>query len=100
MAIRTPYNADHVTYVHDRGHITAVWVSDPSIPAAEALDNLARRDLPYEVEVIAEATRFYKSEGAAFSGWVITSGRNYSDPIPTKTEAVEHIRDAVRHRFE
>jgi hypothetical protein len=42
----------------------------------------------------AEARRFYKSEGAAFSGWIVSStsdSYSYSDPIPTKAEAIEAL---------
>lgn len=38
----------------------------------------------------AEAVRYWKSEGATFSGWIVRSTHNsysYSDPIPTQAEA-------------
>jgi hypothetical protein len=41
-----------------------------------------------------EAVRFYKSEGAAFSGWIVRSIHDQysvSDPIPTKAEAIEQL---------
>lgn len=96
---RLPYAAHTVQYVDHGFSVIAIWVSDPNVSASEAYDNLLRRDLPYEVEVIAEATRFCKSEGAAFSGWVIRTGLDYTDPIKRKREALKHLRDAVAARF-
>lgn len=97
---RRPYNADNVQYIDDGNIVTAVWCSDPTIAPRVAYDNLLRRDLPYEVEVIAEATRFYKREGAGFSGWVVSRGSHYGDSIPNKREAMKHLRWAVAERFE
>lgn len=41
---------------------------------------------------LVEATRYYRTEGAAFSGWIVRSvlgpPTNGSDPIPTKQAAV------------
>lgn len=98
---RRPYDAKHVQYVDEGRHVTAVWVSDPTVDPAEALDKILHRDLPYEVEVIAEAARFYKQEGADFSGWVVSShgGLNYGDPIPNKREALKHLRWTVADCF-
>jgi hypothetical protein len=98
---RRPYNAANVQYVDEGFHVTAVWCSDPTVDPAEALDKILYRDLPYEVEIIAEATRFYKKDGADFSGWVVSShgGLNYGDPMPNKREAVKHLRWAVADRF-
>jgi hypothetical protein len=100
---RTPYNAKGVRYVETVGGkiVTAVWVSDPTVDPAEALDKILHRDLPYEVEVIAEATRHYRYEGAGFSGWIVSSngGLDYGDPIPNKREAMKHLRWAVQEVF-
>lgn len=96
---RRPYDAKNVQYVDQGFIVTAVWVSDPAIGPAEALENILRTDLPHEVEVVGEARRFYKSEGADFSGWVVRSGLDYSDPIPNKREAMKHLRWAVADRF-
>lgn len=41
---------------------------------------------------LVEAVRYYRSDGASFSGWVIRStydSYSYSDPISNKTEAAE-----------
>jgi hypothetical protein len=99
---RAPRDAEHVKIVDNGTIVTAVWVSDPSIDPAEALENILRSDLPYEVEVIAEATRFYKREGASFSGWVVSSsgGLNYGDPIPNKRAALRDLRYAIAAYFE
>ena len=46
--------------------------------------------------VLATATKCRKSEGFAFSGWVIRSETDrylYSDPIPTKAEVLKHIHE-------
>lgn len=98
---RRPYNAENVQYVDDGLIVTAVWVSDPTIDPAVALENVLCQDLPYEVVVIAEATRFYKKEGAGFSGWVVSShgGLNYSDAIANKREAMKHLGWTVAECF-
>jgi hypothetical protein len=98
---RRPYNAKGVRYVETvEGRIvTAVWVSDPTVDPAEALDKILHQDLPYEVEVIAEAVRHYRYEGADFSGWIVTAGNDFGDPIPNKRDALRHLRWAVEERF-
>lgn len=97
---RRPYNAENVQYVDEGLFVTAVWVSDPTVDPKVALDNLLRRDLPYEVVQIAEATRHFKREGADFSGWVISRGNDYSDlPITRKRDAVKALRDWVEGHF-
>ena len=97
---RRPYNAENVQYVDEGIFVTAVWVSDPTVDPAVALENILRRDLPYEVEVVAEATRFYKKDGADFTGWIVRSGLDYSDAIANKREAVKHLRWAATEYFE
>ncbi|QDN64374.1 hypothetical protein [Streptomyces sp. S1D4-14] len=98
---RRSYNAENVQYVDEGNFVTAVWCSDPTVDPAEALENILRTDLPYEVELIGEATRFYKSEGASFSGWVVSTGGglSYGDPIPNKRQALKELRWAVADRF-
>ncbi|MEV5940651.1 hypothetical protein [Streptomyces sp. NPDC051994] len=98
---RRPYNAENVQIVDDGGPvISAVWVSDPTVDPAAALENILCRDLPYEVEVIAEATRFYKQDGADFSGWIVSSGANWGDSLPNKRAAMKELRWAIRDRFQ
>jgi hypothetical protein len=39
-----------------------------------------------------EAVRYYQTEGARFSGWIVREPGDpyaYSDPIPNKPEAIE-----------
>lgn len=96
---RRPYDAKNVQYVDQGLIVTAVWCSDPTVDPETALDNILRRDLPYEVEVIAEATRHFRYEGADFSGWVVSSGPNHGDPIPNKRQALKELRWAVAERF-
>jgi hypothetical protein len=102
-ATRRPYNAENVQYVDEGNVVTAVWCSDPAITPAVALENDLRSitgDVPYEVVVIAEATRFTKKEGADFSGWVVRCGVNYGDSIPTKRDAMKELRGWVDGYFE
>lgn len=97
---RRPYNAENVQYVDHGFIVTAVWVSDPAIDPAVALENSLRQDLDYEVVPIAEATRHFKYEGADFSGWIISRGNDYSDlPITRKRDAVKALRDWVEGYF-
>ncbi|TXS44933.1 hypothetical protein [Streptomyces sp. OR43] len=99
-ATRRPYNVENVQYVDDGLIVTAVWVSDPTIEPAEALHNILRQDLPYEVVQVAEATRHFKREGADFSGWIIARGSDYSDqPIARKRDAVKALRNWAEGYF-
>lgn len=96
---RRPFNAENVQYVDEGVIVTAVWVSDPTVDPAIALENILHSDLPYEVEVVAEATRFYKKEGADFSGWIVRSGLDYTDSVPNKREAMTQMRFSVQDYF-
>jgi len=51
---------------------------------AEEPGHIVRGDLPIE------AMRFYRRQGAAFSGWIVREifGNGYLDPLPTKAEAL------------
>lgn len=100
---RRPYNAANVQYVDEGNFVTAVWCSDPAVDPKVALENSLRSitgDVPYEVEVIAEATRFRRTEGASFSGWIISRGNDYStEPIKRKPDAVKQLRGWVEGHF-
>lgn len=100
---RRPYNAANVQYIDEGNFVTAVWCSDPSIDPKTALENSLRSltgDVPYEVEVIAEANRFYRTEGASFSGWIISRGVDYStEPIKRKPDAVKELHGWVEGHF-
>lgn len=103
QADRVPYDAAHV-HVIDEGHtMTAVWISDP----VKARDPRATFDAPlsYEnrddYETIAEAKRFYKTDGAAFSGWIVRDRQGNHDTVPlrTKREARETLDWVVSAYF-
>lgn len=100
---RRPYNAENVQYVDQGNIVTAVWCSDPTVDPETALDNdllSFAGKVPYEVETIAEATRFYRSEGASFSGWIVSCGTNYStEPAKRKPDAVKELRYWVEGYF-
>lgn len=106
---KLPYDAKHVVYRDTGAVVHAFWTSDP-----EAARQLADRRTPNEavnrlyyrddVEVIATATRYYKTlDGTDFSGWVVASVSdysNYTDPIPNKREAMKSLRRFVTECFE
>ena len=97
---RRPYTAENVQYVDEGFIVTAVWVSDPTIDPTDALENVLRQDLDYEVVPIAEATRHFRHEGADFSGWIISRGNDYSTtPIPRKRDALKELRGWVEGYF-
>ncbi|MFC8889555.1 hypothetical protein ACFT54_10085 [Streptomyces cinereoruber] len=99
---RTPYNADHVAIVDAGETVTAVYIPDPEQakePAKVVGDITDRKYV--NVEVVATARRFYKKDGADFSGWVVESGpHSYSDPVPNKPQAMTVLRDAIRGYFQ
>jgi hypothetical protein len=42
----------------------------------------------FDGDVIATATRFHRTHGEGFTGWVVRQNRyNYTDPISTKSDA-------------
>lgn len=93
---RRPYDAKHVQIVDQGLTVTALYIPDPEQAKnpAHVLENIL--DRRYEnVEVVATATRCFKSEGAPVSGWVISSGGNYgSEGYPNKRamrEALAHV---------
>lgn len=85
-----------VQYVHRNGSVTAVWIGDEELRKnpRKVLENpeLFFRD---DVEIIAEATRYYQSDGSAFSGWVVSTSGSYSDPIPNKELMLEQLKYVV-----
>jgi hypothetical protein len=101
---RRPYNAANVQYIDQGNIVSAVWCSDPTVDPETALENDLRSftgDVPYEVEVIAEATRYFRTEGAGFSGWIIRRGNDYStEPIKRKPDALKELRGWVAGHFE
>ncbi|MFD9205916.1 hypothetical protein ACFVZM_06500 [Streptomyces sioyaensis] len=99
-AERTPYDADHVAIV-DMGHtVWALYIPDPEHakdPQAVA-DNLCDRKYT-DVEMVASTQRFYKKDGAAFSGWVVEGNGGYSDGIPRKPDAMKELKYVVAGHF-
>lgn len=92
---RTPYDAEHIVIV-ELGHtVWALYIPNPDQaknPRAVA-DNITAPEHA-DVEVVATATRCYKTEGATASGWFISSGSDYgSEGYPNKRA----MREALRH---
>ncbi|MFJ5951399.1 hypothetical protein [Streptomyces noursei] len=101
-AATRPYDAAHVQIIHEPGQVTALYIPDPEMARdpRTVLDAMASEWRKYEdVEVVAEATRFYQSQGASFSGWVIRSGPHHGDPIPNKREAMAQLRYVIDDYF-
>lgn len=98
---RTPYDASHVAIV-DMGHtVWALYIPDPDQARTprHVADNICDRKFA-DVEIVAVASRHYKSEGAAFSGWIVEAGHNFSEPIPNKREAMKALRHDIRAYFD
>jgi len=98
---RTPYDAAHVAIV-DSGHtVTALYIPDPDHardPRA-VLNNIADRTYA-EVEIVVEMTRYYKCDGAPFSGWATTDFRNRGIFLGTrKADAAAALRGMVADYF-
>lgn len=97
---RRLYDAKHVQIV-DRGlTITALWIPDPEAARSPAyvLDHICDPQFA-SVEVVAQAIRCYKRDGASFSGWIVRSGLDHGDPIPNKREAMQSLRHSVAAYF-
>ncbi|MEW9530635.1 hypothetical protein [Microbispora sp. NPDC049125] len=106
MTEKLPYNADHVIY-RDFGHtVNALWTADPVL--AEQLRNgdddtfnRAILNPRNEIEVVGRISRCYKSEGALYSGWVISSGDGREHPVSTrKPDAMAVLRQTVADYFD
>jgi hypothetical protein len=100
---RTPYDAQHVKIVDDGPIVTALWIPNPEQVKnpRRVLDNITDRALHDGVEVVATARRFYRYEGADFSGWIVERGpQDYSEPIPNKREAMASLRHSIRAYFQ
>lgn len=103
QATRRAYTAANVQYV-DRGtSVTALYIPDPqqAVEPGRVLANILDRSKYENVEVVAEATRYYKRDGATFSGWIVAShgDGSHSDPIPNKREAMAQLRREVAACF-
>ncbi|MEO3856270.1 hypothetical protein [Acrocarpospora sp. B8E8] len=99
-AEKIPYDAKHVIYV-DHGYMVRVlWTSNP-VKAAnpERLIATLHERGNDDVEVVATLTRFYKKDGAGFSGWLTESQGYPSDPIPNKREGMRQLRMVIAEYF-
>jgi hypothetical protein len=99
-AERIAWAVENVVYRHTNyGIVYAFWT--PSLEKAATLKTADLDALLVDDDIIlvAEATRYYQSEGATFSGWVIASGRNSGDPVPNKPEAMAQMRVTVADLF-
>lgn len=101
QSARRPYNAKSVQTVDEGTRVTALYIPDAAQAEdpAHVLDNILDRSKYEDVEIVAEATRFYKYEGAAFSGWIVRSGVDYGEPISNKREAMQQLRRYVADYF-
>lgn len=97
---RRPYDAKHVQIVDQGLTVTALYIpdpeqaKDPEYVLANILD-----DRYTAVETVAEATRHFKNEGAAFSGWIVRNGPSYGEPISNKREAMVQLRREITDYF-
>lgn len=97
---KVPYDAEHVLYVNYGHTVWALWTPDPDQaknPRAIA-DNITGRAYA-DVEVIAEMSRLYKSEGALVSGWQICADGNAFMASTRKTDAMKQLRETVADYF-
>jgi hypothetical protein len=97
---RRPYDAKHVQIVDQGLTLTALYIPDPeqAKDPARVMENIT--DSRYaNVEIVAEATRHFKNEGAAFSGWIVRSGPSYGEPIANKREARAQLRREIADYF-
>ncbi len=104
---KLPHTEKHVVYRDEGVMVHAFWTSDPDAARQlrdrntpnDTINRLWGRD---DVEMVATATRYRKTiDGTAFSGWIVSSGGGliYSDPIPTKREAMRSLRHHVAEAF-
>lgn len=94
LTTRTPYDAAHVAIVDTGRAVWALYIPDAEQakdPRA-VLDNLTAPEYA-DVEVVATATRHYRSEGAPVSGWFIASGPDSGSEGYANKQA---MRDALR----
>lgn len=98
---RTPYDVEHITIV-DMGRTTwALYIPDPE-QAKNPRTVAANITAPEyaNVEVVATATRCYKTEGATASGWFISSGLDSgSEGYPNKPAMREALRLTIGGYF-
>jgi hypothetical protein len=99
-AERIAWAVENVVYRHTNyGIVYAFWTPDPEKAATLKTGDLDSLLVDDDIVLVAEATRYYQSEGATFSGWIVVSGRLHSDPIPNKPEAMAQLRLIVADYF-
>ena len=100
--VHRPYDAKHVQIV-DMGHtVWALYIPDPeqAKDPRHVLDNILDRSKYDDVEIVATATRLYKSQGAAVSGWIIASGPEHgSEGYPNKLEMRQALHLVIGQYF-
>lgn len=100
-AAKQPYRAESVQIV-DMGHtVWALYIPDPeqANDPQHVADNLLRPEYR-DVEVLATMRRFYKKDGANFSGWIVEGpDGGYSDDISHKRQAMSGLRYAIAAYF-
>ena len=102
--VRRPRDAAHVQIVHEPGLVTALYIPDPEmarnpravLDAPPSMENYRKYE---EVETVATAERHYRRDGADFTGWIVSSGNDYGDPIPNKKEALEKLHLVIADYF-
>jgi hypothetical protein len=103
QAQRTPYDAKHVQIVDMGRTVWALYIPDPeqAKDPRKVADNICAPEYR-NVELVARAERFYKKEGADFSGWVVSDDGNFShtDGIPNKRQAMAALRGFIAQNFE
>lgn len=94
-----PYHPDFVHYVDTPGQITALWSPVPIQDPKYVLAHITDRSRFDSVEVVAEANRFTKRDGAVYPGWVVRSGVDHSEPLTLKADALRSLDSAVAEYF-
>lgn len=98
--VRRPYDAEHVQIVDQGSTVTALYIPDPEQAGDPAHVLGSITDARYmSVEVVATAGRFYRKDGAAFSGWVVRTGADHGEPHPNKREALAQLRREITDYF-
>lgn len=100
-AQRRPYRAESVQIIDGGWNVTALYIPDPeqALDPAHVLENILDYSKYENVEVVAEATKLTKKDGADFPGWIVRSGLEHTDPLENKVVAMQHVRDAVTRHF-
>lgn len=102
---RLPYDAKHTIIINMDRQILALWTPNPDLADqlkqadADGVFRILVRDTNNQIEAVAAARRFYRRDGADFSGWVVESAGDRSDGIANKRQAMQALRIAVTDYF-